>query len=142
MSGSVGIMERGRNDYLASILPYTGEARKLAIDMRLIDPAYTLSDNQKILQVVDNVEWIYRDGAEDKATQMIFSDIGTPKSKEEGFDVYNELKALLVDRGIPKKKLPLSMMPILMKRKTHCLERSIAEKYGFSWLRLKKVERV
>lgn len=73
--------------------------------MRLIDPAYTLSDNQKILQVVDNVEWIYRDGAEDKATQMIFSDIGTPKSKEEGFDVYNELKALLVDRGIPKEEI-------------------------------------
>ena len=45
---------------------------KLAIDMRLIDPAYTLSDNQKILQVVDNVERIYREGAGDKATQMIF----------------------------------------------------------------------
>ncbi|MCB2834145.1 DEAD/DEAH box helicase family protein, partial [Streptococcus dysgalactiae subsp. dysgalactiae] len=70
-----------------NMLKITGEARKLAIDMRLIDPAYSLSDNQKILQVVDNVERIYREGAEDKATQMIFSDIGTPKSKEEGFDV-------------------------------------------------------
>lgn len=88
-----------------NMLKITGEARKLAIDMRLIDPAYTLSDNQKILQVVDNVERIYRDGAVDKATQMIFSDIGTPKSKEEGFDVYNELKALLVDRGIPKEEI-------------------------------------
>ncbi|HEM5535862.1 TPA: hypothetical protein U1667_002034, partial [Streptococcus suis] len=75
------------------------------IDMRLIDPAYSLSDNQKILQVVDNVELIYREGAEYKATQMIFSDIGTPKSKEEGFDVYNELKDLLVDRGIPKEEI-------------------------------------
>ncbi|NQN91317.1 DEAD/DEAH box helicase family protein [Streptococcus suis] len=88
-----------------NMLKITGEARKLAIDMRLIDPAYTLADNQKVLQVVDNVERIYRDGAEDKATQMIFSDIGTPKSKEEGFDVYNELKALLVDRGIPKEEI-------------------------------------
>ena len=87
------------------MLKITGEARKLAIDMRLIDPAYTLADNQKILQVVDNVERIYREGAEDKATQMIFSDIGTPKSKEEGFDVYNELKDLLVDRGIPKDQI-------------------------------------
>lgn len=85
-----------------NMLKITGEARKLAIDMRLIDPAYTLSDNQKILQVVDNVERIYREGELDKATQMIFSDIGTPKNKEEGFDVYNELKDLLVDRGIPK----------------------------------------
>nr|QID25377.1 SNF2 family protein [Streptococcus suis]QID25407.1 SNF2 family protein [Streptococcus suis] len=88
-----------------NMLKITGEARKLAIDMRLIDPAYSLSDNQKIFQVVDNVERIYREGAEYKATQMIFSDIGTPKSKEEGFDVYNELKALLVDRGIPKEEI-------------------------------------
>ena len=87
------------------MLKITGEARKLAIDMRLIDPAYTLSDNQKILQVVDNVERIYREGEVDKATQMIFSDIGTPKSKEEGFDVYNELKDLLVDRGIPREEI-------------------------------------
>ena len=88
-----------------NMLKITGEARKLAIDMRLIDPSYTLSDNQKILQVVDNVERIYREGEDDKATQMIFSDIGTPKSKEEGFDVYNELKDLLVDRGIPKEAI-------------------------------------
>ncbi|MEQ9810583.1 N-6 DNA methylase [Streptococcus jiangjianxini] len=88
-----------------NMLKITGEARKLAIDMRLIDPAYTLSDNQKILQVVDNVERIYREGENEKATQMIFSDIGTPKSKEEGFDVYNELKDLLVDRGIPKEQI-------------------------------------
>ncbi|MCG9877201.1 DEAD/DEAH box helicase family protein [Streptococcus suis] len=88
-----------------NMLKITGEARKLAIDMRLIDPAYTLSDNQKILQVVDNVERIYREGNLEKATQMIFSDIGTPKNKEEGFDVYNELKDLLVDRGIPKEAI-------------------------------------
>lgn len=88
-----------------NMLKITGEARKLAIDMRLIDPAYTLSDNQKILQVVDNVERIYREGELDKATQMIFSDIGIPKSKEEGFDVYNELKDLLVDRGIPREAI-------------------------------------
>ncbi|MGV3006898.1 SNF2-related protein [Streptococcus pluranimalium] len=88
-----------------NMLKITGEARKLAIDMRLIDPVYTLSDNQKILQVVDNVERIYLEGAGEKATQMIFSDIGTPKSKEEGFDVYNELKALLVERGIPKEEI-------------------------------------
>ena len=88
-----------------NMLKITGEARKLAIDMRLIDPAYTLLDNQKILQVVDNVERIYREGEDDKATQMIFSDIGTPKNKEEGFDVYNELKDLLVDRGIPREAI-------------------------------------
>lgn len=110
--------------------------------MRLIDPAYSLSDNQKILQVVDNVERIYREGAEDKATQMIISDIGTPKSNEEGFDVYNELKALLVDRGIPKEEIAFVHDANTDEKKTHCHERSIVVKCGFSWLLRKKVELV
>ena len=90
-----------------NMLKITGEARKLAIDMRLIDPYYTLADNQKLLQVVDQVERIYHEGMATKATQMIFSDIGTPKAKgqEIGFDIYNELKSLLTDRGIPKEDI-------------------------------------
>ena len=88
-----------------NMLMITGEARKLAIDMRLLDSAYTLADNHKLLQVVDNVERIYRDGMDNKATQMIFSDIGTPKKKDDGFDVYSEIKRLLVDRGIPSKEI-------------------------------------
>lgn len=88
-----------------NMLKITGEARKLAIDMRLLDSSYSLADNHKLLQVVDNVERIYREGMENKATQMIFSDIGTPKKKDNGFDVYSEIKALLVDRGIPRKEI-------------------------------------
>ena len=87
------------------MLKITGEARKLAIDMRLLDSSYSLADNHKLLQVVDNVERIYREGMENKATQMIFSDIGTPKKKDNGFDVYSEIKALLVDRGIPSMEI-------------------------------------
>ncbi|VTS12903.1 DEAD/DEAH box helicase family protein [Streptococcus pseudoporcinus] len=85
-----------------NMLKITGEARKLAIDMRLIDPVYKLSDSQKLLQVVDNVERIYR---EHTSTQMIFSDIGTPKKDGSTFDIYNELKDLLVDRGIPANQI-------------------------------------
>lgn len=88
-----------------NMLKITGEARKLAIDMRLLDSSYSLADNHKLLQVVDNVERIYRERMENKATQMIFSDIGTPKKKDNGFDVYSEIKALLVDRGIPSKEI-------------------------------------
>lgn len=88
-----------------NMLKITGEARKLAIDMRLLDSSYSLADNHKLLQVVDNVERIYREGMKNKATQMIFSDIGTPKKKDNGFDVYSEIKALLVDRGIPSKEI-------------------------------------
>ncbi|MBR2538639.1 MAG: DEAD/DEAH box helicase family protein, partial [Streptococcus sp.] len=88
-----------------NMLKITGEARKLAIDMRLIDPYYKLSDNQKILQVVDNVERIYRENMATESTQMIFSDIGTPKKDGETFDIYNEIKSLLIDRGIPAHQI-------------------------------------
>ncbi|MFA9492322.1 DEAD/DEAH box helicase family protein [Streptococcus sp. E17BB] len=90
-----------------NMLRITSEARKLAIDMRLLDDSYDLSDNNKLLQVVDNVERIYYEGDESKVTQMIFSDIGTPKSKTNlgNFDVYNELRNLLIERGIPAQEI-------------------------------------
>ncbi|HES9156128.1 SNF2 family protein [Streptococcus pyogenes] len=97
---------------------------------------------QTILQVIDNVERIYREGAGDKATQMIFSDIGTPKSKEEGFDVYNELKDLLVDRRIPKEQIAFVHDANTDEKKIPYHERSIVVKYGFSWLLRKKEGRV
>ncbi len=74
---------------------------------------------------------------------MIFSDIGTPKSKEEGFDVYNELKDLLVDRGIPQEAIAfVHDANTDDKEKTLCHARSIVEKYGFSWLLRKKGKRI
>lgn len=90
-----------------NMLKITSEARKLAIDMRLIDGSYDLSDNNKLLQVVDNVERIYYEGGDNKVTQMIFSDIGTPKTKtnQGSFDVYNELRNLLIERGIPAQEI-------------------------------------
>lgn len=90
-----------------NMLKITSEARKLAIDMRLFDGGYDLSDNNKLLQVVDNVERIYYEGDDNKVTQMIFSDIGTPKSKtnQGNFDVYNELRNLLIERGIPAQEI-------------------------------------
>lgn len=90
-----------------NMLKITSEARKLAIDMRLLDDSYDLSDNNKLLQVVDNVERIYYEGDENQVTQMIFSDIGTPKTKtnQGNFDVYNELRNLLIVRGIPAQEI-------------------------------------
>lgn len=102
------IQSGGVDPSLDNMLKVTSEARKLAIDMRLLDPqGYSIEDNQKIMQVVDNVERIYREGETSKATQMIFSDIGTPKSgnNPSSFDVYSEIKRLLIERGIPKEQI-------------------------------------
>lgn len=83
-----------------NMLKITSEARKLALDMRLLDSElYCLADNNKILQVVDHVERIYRKESVNKGTQMIFSDIGTPANNS--FNIYHELKELMIQRGIP-----------------------------------------
>ena len=86
-----------------NMLKITSEARKLATDMRLLDTSYTLADNNKIMQVVDNVFKIYQRETVNRGTQMIFSDIGTPST--DGFSIYNELKNLLVDRGVPEEEI-------------------------------------
>lgn len=86
-----------------NMLKITSEARKLATDMRLLDGSYTLADNNKIMQVVDNVFKIYQRETVNRGTQMIFSDIGTPST--DGFSIYSELKNLLVERGVPEEEI-------------------------------------
>ena len=86
-----------------NMLKITSEARKLATDMRLLDTSYTLADNNKLMQVVDNVFKIYQRETINRGTQMIFSDIGTPST--DGFSIYSELKNLLVDRGVPEEEI-------------------------------------
>ena len=86
-----------------NMLKITSEARKLATDMRLLDTSYTLADNNKIMQVVDNVFKIYQRETINRGTQMIFSDIGTPST--DGFSIYSELKNLLMERGVPEEEI-------------------------------------
>lgn len=87
-----------------NMLKITSEARKLAIDMRLLDNScYSLTDTNKLLQVVDRVEKIYHKTTNNLGTQMIFSDLGTPSAGR--FTIYQELKDLLIERGIPEKEI-------------------------------------
>lgn len=87
-----------------NMLKITSEARKLALDMRLLDAdLYVRADADKLMQVVERVDKIYHMEAKHKGTQMIFSDLGTPNGK--GFSVYQELKDLLVERGIPEEEI-------------------------------------
>ena len=55
------------------------DASKMAIDMRLIDDSMPDDPNSKINTTVDNVFEKYKEFDGDKGTQLIFSDIGTPK---------------------------------------------------------------
>lgn len=89
-----------------NMLKITNEARKLTLDMRLFsNEEYTSADSKKLQQLADNVYRIYKRTTKVKGTQIIFSDLGTPTSSSNGFDVYHEIKRLLINLGIPEKQI-------------------------------------
>ena len=102
-----------------NMLRITTHARLMATDMRLIDPAFSSADSQKAQQVAENVFKVWQENHDSKATQMIFSDIGTPKTQRKGkdtsiesadeldynFNVYQDIKAKLISMGIPANEI-------------------------------------
>lgn len=88
----------------AKMLIATNYAKKMAADMRLISPYYEDHPNHKINICAANVAMWYHKAHEHKGTQIIFCDIGTPKTEE--FDLYNALRQKLVtDFNIPAEEI-------------------------------------
>ncbi|HET7119454.1 MAG TPA: helicase-related protein, partial [Hanamia sp.] len=79
----------------------TNYAKKMAADMRLINPfIYEDHPNNKVNVCARKVAELYQLSQEQKGTQIIFSDIGTPKP--DAFNIYDALKDKLVsDFSIP-----------------------------------------
>ena len=77
----------------------TNYAKKMAADMRLIDPAYGDHPDNKVNTCARKVAEIYHSSAPHKATQIVFCDIGTPKAGV--FNLYDALRDKLVtDLGV------------------------------------------
>ncbi len=83
----------------------TNYAKKMAADMRLIDSfAYGDHPNNKVNVCARKVAEIYKQSKEQRGTQIVFSDIGTPKQNE--FNIYDALKEKLVtDFNIPSQHI-------------------------------------
>lgn len=79
----------------------TNYAKKMAVDMRLVSSEkFGDHPGNKVNVCVRNVAEIYRESTAHKGTQIIFSDIGTPKTSE--FNIYDALRdKLITDFGIP-----------------------------------------
>ncbi|WCT13323.1 DNA methylase [Mucilaginibacter jinjuensis] len=90
---------------MARMLIATNYAKKMATDMRLIDAdAYSDHPDNKINTCARKVNEFYHLSNEYRGTQLVFCDIGTPKSDE--FDIYNALKEKLVrDFNIPANQI-------------------------------------
>jgi len=84
----------------ARMLIATNYAKKMAADMRLIGEAYEDHPDNKVNVCARNLVREYHESAEHRGTQIVFCDIGTPKSGE--FNIYDALKEKLVrDFNIP-----------------------------------------
>ena len=85
-----------------NMLKVTSDGRKAALDMRLIDTAFGLDPDSKVMRCAENVFDIYSSTRDTKGTQLVFCDISTPK---DGFNLYDELKHLLVAMGMPANEI-------------------------------------
>lgn len=85
-----------------NLLLITTDGRKAALDMRLIDRGLSVGIGSKVYKCADNVYNIYEKTEAIKGTQLVFCDYSTPK---DGFNLYDELKLLLVARGIPENEI-------------------------------------
>lgn len=83
----------------------TNYAKKMAADMRLIDSSlYEDHPNHKVNVCARKVAEVYNESIESRGTQIVFSDIGTPKPNE--FNIYDALKdKLITDFDIPSNKI-------------------------------------
>ena len=63
-----------------NMLKITSDGRKLGLDQRLIDPLLPDEEGTKVNQCVSNILQFWRDGEEEKLTQLVFCDISTPKA--------------------------------------------------------------
>ena len=90
--------DRGR------MLIATNYAKKMAADMRLIDEVYADHPKNKVNTCARNLAEMYNASMEHKGTQIVFSDIGTPK--QDAFNMYDALKEKLVtDFNIPAHEI-------------------------------------
>ena len=88
----------------ARMLIATDYARKMALDMRMIDPEYGDNPDNKASHCARMIAEYYRKFDEHKGTQFVFSDLGTYKPGE--WNVYSEIKRKLVeDYGIPPEEI-------------------------------------
>ena len=87
-----------------NMLRITNDGRKLALDMRLINPLAADDPNGKVATCARNVIRIWEPTKEQRSAQLVFCDLSIPKD-DDSFSVYNDLKKKLMEDGIPEEEI-------------------------------------
>ncbi len=113
-----------------NMLKITSDGRKLGLDQRVINPDLPDDPGSKVNQCVENIFRIWQEGEADKLTQLVFSDLSTPKAapskkqkaldspeahaleqlieapaEERPFTIYDDIRDKLVAKGIPREQV-------------------------------------
>ena len=101
----LGRLPLSETEEKAKMLIATDYARKMALDMRMIDPNYEDHSDNKASHCAKMIAEYYHKYDAHKGTQFVFSDLGTYQPGE-GWNVYSEIKRKLVeDYGIPASEV-------------------------------------
>mgnify|MGYP001141274257 FL=1 len=88
----------------AKMLIATDYARKMSLDMRMIDPEYGDDPNNKASHCARMIAEYYHKYDAQRGTQFVFSDLSTYKPGE--WNIYSEIKRKLIeDYGIPAHEI-------------------------------------
>ena len=85
--------------------------KKLALDARCYVPTSKDEETSKLNECASRVFEVWEDSHSIKGTQIVFCDLSTPKKAFEDyeygkdFDVYNDLKYKLIQKGIPENEI-------------------------------------
>lgn len=86
-----------------NMLKITGDGRKAALDMRLVDPTVLPGPDTKVGRVADNLYRIWQETRKERSTQIVFIDLSTPDPHR--WNVYSEIRSLLIGRGTPTEEI-------------------------------------
>ncbi len=85
-----------------NMLKITGDGRKAALDMRIVDPEAEVTDT-KVERAIDRIHGTWMATLEQRSTQLVFCDLSTPNM--DRFNVYHDVRDRLIERGIPQKEI-------------------------------------
>jgi hypothetical protein len=86
-----------------NMLKITGDGRKAALDMRLVEAFADAADSAKVANAVRRIFTVWHDSRDLRSTQLVFCDLSTPA--QDRFNVYDEVRARLIASGIPEREI-------------------------------------
>jgi N12 class adenine-specific DNA methylase len=86
-----------------NMLKITGDGRKAALDMRLVNPANEPDAQTKLALAVQRIKKVREESPDGRSTQLVFCDLSTPDPSR--FNVYDELRTRLIENNIPEKEI-------------------------------------